>query len=256
MWIIYSIRSVFFNVAYYSFAVLFLGLVTLPLCYIGSEKSVRRMVDVFCRGSRWLARWVMGIKTEYRGLENMPKDAGFILASAHQSNMDPIITFPVHAGVTALAKKELFATPIVGKILSNMGIIRIDRQSKNAHAAMAGVGEQVVANKNLLIIYPQGTRVPVGKTKRLKSGAYHLQADTGLPVIPVATNSGVFWTKGFFHRSGTAVYEVQPPMNAGLRKEAFMKQLEAIVVDRSHELITEAGYANLLPASKKADSEQ
>lgn len=251
MLIINAIRSLLFNVAFYSFGILFLGLVTLPLCYIGNEHSVRRMVDVFCRGARWLARWVMGIKTEYRGLENLPHDTGFILAAAHQSNMDPILTFPIHGGVTALAKKELFSMPIVGKILSNMGIIRIDRQSKNAHSAMEGVGEQVAAKKSLLIIYPQGTRVPVGQTKRMKSGAYHLHAESGLPVIPVATNTGAFWTKGFLHRSGQAVYEIHPQMEPGLSKEAFMEKLEEIVVDRSHTLIAEAGYAALLPAPTK-----
>ena len=253
MRILDGIRSLFFNVAFYSYGILFLGLVVLPFCYIGNEKIVRYLVDVFCRGGRGMARWVMGIKYEYRGLEHIPNDTGFIMAAAHQSNLDPIMTFPVRAGVTALAKKELFATPIVGQILKKMGIIRIDRQSKKAHSAMEGVGQQVKANKNLLIIYPQGTRVPVGQTKQLKSGAYHVALDTGLPVIPVATNTGLFWTKGFFHRSGHAVYEIHPPMENGLSKEAFMKKLEEIIVDRSHELMAEVGYANLLPGAKKTE---
>ena len=253
MRILDGIRSLFFNVAFYSYGILFLGLIVLPFCYIGNEKIVRNLVDVFCRGSRGMARWIMGIKYEYRGLEHIPADTGFILAAAHQSNLDPIMTFPVREGVTALAKKELFATPIVGQILRAMGIIRIDRQSKKAHTAMQGVGDQVKANKNLLIIYPQGTRVPVGETKRLKSGAYHVHADTSLPVIPVATNTGLFWTKGFFHRSGKAVYEIHPPMEAGLSKEAFMNKLEAIIVGRSHELMADAGYANLLPSAKQTE---
>ena len=251
MRILDGIRSLVFNVAFYSYGILFLGLVVLPFCYIGNEKIVRNLVDVFCRGGRGMARWVMGIKYEYRGLEHIPQDTGFIMAAAHQSNLDPIMTFPVRTGVTALAKKELFATPIVGQILKKMGIIRIDRGSKKAHAAMEGVGQQVKANKNLLIIYPQGTRVPVGQSKQLKSGAYHVHVDTGLPVIPVATNTGLFWTKGFCHRSGKAVYEVHPPMETGLSKEAFMQELEKTIVGRSHELMAEAGYGNLLPGTKQ-----
>jgi len=254
MRIIDGIRSVFFNIAFFSFSILFLGLVVLPFCYIGNEKIVRRLVDIYCRSARAIARWVMGIRYEYRGLHNIPADQGFVLAAAHQSNLDPIMTFPLKVGVTALAKKELFATPIVGQILVKMGIIRIDRQSKNAHKIMEGVGQQVKENKNLLIIYPQGTRVPVGQTKHLKSGAFHVHDDTGLAVIPVATNTGLFWTKGFFHRSGKAIYEIHPPMETGLEKSVFMDKLGKIVIDRSHELMAEAGYEHLLPAKNTDNS--
>lgn len=251
MWIIHAVRSVLFNIVFYGFSILFLGLVILPLCFVAGEKTVRGLVDFYCRAARGIAKWVMGIKYEYRGLEHIPEHDGFILAAAHQSNLDPIMTFPIRSGVTALAKKELFSTPIVGQILRKIGVIRIDRQSKNAHKAMHGVGQQVKDNNNLLIIYPQGTRVPVGQTKRLKSGAYHMHVDTGLTVVPVATNTGLFWTKGFFHRSGKAVYEVHPPMASSLEKDEFLKQLEEIVVDRSHTLMSEAGYAHLLPKPEK-----
>jgi len=250
MRIIDGIRSILFNIVFYGFSILFLGLVILPVCFIGNEKAVRGLVDFYCRTSRGIAKWVMGISYEYRGLENIPQDHSFILAAAHQSNLDPIMTFPLRSGVTALAKRELFATPIVGQILKKMGIIRIDRQAKNAHKDMQRVGEQVKKGNNLLIIYPQGTRVPVGKSKRLKSGVYHMHADTQLPVITVSTNTGLFWTKGFLHRSGHAVFEVHPPLELGLGKDAFMKKIEEHVVDRSHELMAEAGYANLLPPPK------
>jgi 1-acyl-sn-glycerol-3-phosphate acyltransferase len=189
----------------------------------------------------------MGIKYEYRGVENLPQEGGLILAAAHQSNLDAIMTFPLRNDVTALAKRELFALPIIGPILRKMRIIRIDRQAKTAHKGMQGVGEQVVEQGRPLLVYPQATRVPIGKTKRLKSGAYHIHADTGLPVVPVSTNTGLFWRKGFFHRSGKAVYEIGPAFPEGLDKDDFMDKMHAYVVDRSHELVAEAGYANLLP---------
>jgi len=252
MRIVDGIRSIFFNVIFIGFSILFLGLVVLPFCFGKSEARVRALVDVYCRSCCFIARWVMGIRHEYRGLENLPKEGGFILAAAHQSNMDPIMTFPLHPGVTALAKKELFSTPIVGQILRKMGIIRIDRQAKNAHKGMEDVGRQVTEQGLLLIVYPQGTRVPIGQSKRLKTGAYHMHADTGLPVIPVSTNTGLFWTKGFFHRSGKAVYEIGPQFPPGLTKDAFMERLNHYVVEHSHELIAEAGYSALLPSAQNS----
>jgi 1-acyl-sn-glycerol-3-phosphate acyltransferase len=255
MRLIDGIRSVFFNIIFLAWTVLFLGLIVLPLCFVSNEKTVRRGVHWYCIGCIGIARWVMGIRYEYRGVENIPTEGGFILAAAHQSNLDAMMTFPLRNDVTALAKRELFSLPIIGPILRKMQIIRIDRQAKNAHKGMQGVGEQVVEQGSLLLVYPQATRVPIGQVKRLKSGAFFLYADTGLPVVPTSTNVGLFWTKGFFHRSGKAVYEIGPAFPVGLSKDDFMKRLHGYVVDRSHELVAEAGYSELLPppeAVKKA----
>ncbi|MEX0299073.1 MAG: lysophospholipid acyltransferase family protein [Kordiimonas sp.] len=214
---------------------------------------MRAGVNFYCASCIWLARWVMGIKLEHRGLEHCPKEGGFILAAAHQSNMDPMIAYCVRSDVSALAKKELFSTPFVGPILKKMQIVRIDRQAKDAHKGMSNVAKHIVEMDRPLIVYPQATRVLIGQTKKLKSGAYFVHQDTKLPVVPVATNTGLFWSKGFWHRSGTAVFEFGEPLPADLSKDAFMKQLKAHVVDRSDELVTEAGYGHLLPAhdSKK-----
>ena len=249
MRLIDGIRSVFFNIAFYSWTLLFLGLVVLPLCFVAGESVVRRGVNRYCVGSRGIARWVMGIKYEYRGLENLPKEGGLILAAAHQSNLDAIMTFPLRNDVTALAKTGTFLCANYWcNSFQKCGLSKSIGQAKDAHKSMQYVGEQVVEQARPMIVYPQATRVPIGQTKRLKPGAYHMHADTGLPVIPVSTNTGLFWRKGFFHRSGTAVYEIGPAFPQGLGKEDFMKTMHKYVVDRSHELVEEAGYANLLPS--------
>ncbi len=249
MRLINAIRSILFNIIFVLFGIFYLGLVAMPMLLFKTEKQMRWAIGVFCRGCLFIARWVMGIKIEYRGLENLPTEGGFILAAAHQSNMDPIMTYPVRGDVTALAKKELFATPFVGQALKKINIVRIDRQSHNAHKDMKRVGTVVQEQERPLIVYPQATRVPVGQTKRLKSGAYHLYQDTGLPVVTVATNTGLFWSKGFWHRSGTAVFEVHAPFPVDMEKDDFMQRLQNEVVDRSHELMAEAGYEHLLPKS-------
>lgn len=252
--VINAIRSILFNVVFYLFGIVFLSLIAMPTLLFKTEKQMRWAVGAFCRGSLFIARWVMGIKTEYRGLENLPTEGGFILAAAHQSNMDPIMTYPVRGDVTALAKKELFAMPLVGPALRKINIVRIDRQSHNAHKDMKRVGEQVQEQARPLIVYPQATRVPIGQNKRLKSGAFHLYEDTGLPVVTVATNTGLFWGKGFWHRSGTAVFEVHPAFPQGLQKDEFMSRLQQDVVERSRELVTEAGYGHLLPKTSDTKS--
>lgn len=243
-----AIRSVLFNVIFVVWSLIFLGVFVAPLCFFASEKTVRKGVGLYCAGSVKLAHLLMGIKSEFRGLENCPKEGAFILAAAHQSNMDPMLAYCVRGDVSALAKKELFSMPFVGTILRKMQIVRIDRQAKNAHKGMDDVAEHIVELGRPLIVYPQATRVPIGQKKKLKAGAYHLHEDTKLPVVPVATNTGLFWTKGMWHRSGTAVFEFGEPFPSGLSKSEFMERLEGHVVVRSNELVEEAGYGNLLPA--------
>lgn len=250
-----AIRSIFFNIIFYIFSILFLGLVVTPLCFTGSEKIVRWGVGAYCRNSVRLARWVMGIKVEFRGVENLPESGALILAAAHQSNMDPMLAYCLRGDVTALAKKELFNTPFVGRILRHMKVVRIDRQARDAHKGMDAVGKQVMELGKPLIIYPQATRTAIGKYRKLKSGVYYMHRDNDLPVIAVATTTGLCWTRGFWHRSGTVVFDIREPFPSGLEKDEFMALLKEWVVDHSDDLVREAGYGHLLPKSQPRDTE-
>lgn len=239
-------RSLLFNLIFYPFTLLFCGLVVAPLCFAKTDGPVRRGIGWYCVGSLWIARVFAGVKREYRGETNIPKDGAFIFAAAHQSNMDPMLKFMLRSDVTALAKRQLFSLPFIGPILKKAHIIRIDRESKNAHRSMDDVVEHVLESQRPLIVYPQATRVAPGSYKKLKTGAYYLYKDSELPVIPVATNTGLFWTRGFWHRAGTAVFQVGEPFPPGLSKEEFMARMETEVVQKSDDLMREAGYGKLL----------
>ncbi|TNE67071.1 MAG: 1-acyl-sn-glycerol-3-phosphate acyltransferase [Alphaproteobacteria bacterium] len=241
-----AVRSILFNLSFYLFTIVYCGLFMVPLCLLSSDGPVRRAVLFYCQTSIWLARWIMGVRLDLRNIDLLPKSGAYILCAAHQSYMDPIIVYCLRKDVTALAKKELFSLPLVGTVLKKIKIVRIDRQSHTAHQGMEAVASHVVELGRPLIVYPQATRVPIGQSRRLKSGSYYLQTDTGLPVYTVATNTGLFWSKGFWHRPGTAVFEVTGQVPAGLDKDAFMAALDEKVVRRSAELITEAGYGKLL----------
>lgn len=240
MSIITMIRSILFNIAFYIFAIIYIASLIL-LCVWPNDWLVRKGIMGFCHGCSFLARIIMGIKIEYRGIEKLPKDSALILLSKHQSYFDPILAFKIRPDVTALAKKELFNTPFLGTVLRKANIIRVDRQSRTAHEAMPLAGQHVVDSRRALIVYPEATRVTVGKEKKLKSGAYHLQKDHELPVYPVSTNAGVFWSNGFWHSSGTAIYQIGDPFPSGLSKSEFMVRAQKEVVDASDNLMLEAG---------------
>lgn len=115
--LINGIRSILFNLTYYPFTLIYCSIGLMPLCLFKSDKPLRKGIHIYCVGSLWLARWVMGIRHEYRGTEKLPKEGAFIFAAAHQSNMDPIMTFPLRNDLTALAKKQLFLIPFIGRRL-------------------------------------------------------------------------------------------------------------------------------------------
>jgi len=241
------IRSLFFNLVFYPFTLIFCGLIVAPLCFARTDGPVRRGITWYCKGSLWVVRLCSGIRYEHRFADKLPKDGALIIAAAHQSNMDPMLTYLLRSDVTALAKKELFSVPFIGSILKKARIIKIDREAKTAHRSMHDVADHVNESGRPLIVYPQATRVPIGARKALKSGAFYLYRDAGLTVYPVATNTGLFWTRGFWHRAGTAVFQVGDPFPSGLSKEAFMKRLHHEVVVKSNDLVREAGYGDLLP---------
>lgn len=235
-------RSIFFNLSFYVFTLVYATVFMLPFVLFKTDKQLRKSIYIYCWGSLFLARWVMGIKQTFRGHEKLPAEGSYILAAAHQSYMDPMMAYIIRQDVTALAKKELFSTPVIGSLLKKCRIIRIDRESGKAHNMMEGVVDQANKLGRPIIIYPQATRVKPGRYVALKSGAYFLQKSGDLPVYTVATTTGAFWTKGFWHRSGHAIFDVIRLVPAGLSKADFMDILEKDIVEKSDTLFKEVGF--------------
>ena len=234
------IRSLLLNIIYYVGTPLWSALM-MPLLLASSRHPMQKAIHIWVRFMVWAMQNIAGIKLDIRGLEHAPRDRAFLLVSKHQSNGDPFVDYYLFPHVSALAKKELFSVPFIGPALKKLEIIRIDRASGRAHKGMDTIAEKVIAAKRPLIIFPEGTRVPVGEQRKLKSGAYYLQKDNDLPVVTVASNMGQFWPKGRFWRTpGTAIFEIHPAMPKGLTKKAFMTELEKRIVHRSNEIMVAA----------------
>ncbi len=93
-----------------------------------------------------------------------------------------------------------------------------------------------------MLIYPQGTRLAPGQTAPLSGGGFALQEATGLPVVPVALNSGWFWPKrGLAKRGGVITVQFLPEIAAGLARKPFMHQLEQAIETAQLALDKQAG---------------
>lgn len=184
-------------------------------------------------------RWIGGVKVEFRGLEHMPVGAGLI-AGKHQSMLDVIAPFAVLPDNCFIMKKELAPLPFFGWFAVKTRMIAVDRSAHSkALKDMVRQARLRFAEGRQMLIFPEGTRAPVGAPADYKPGIAALYRDLDCPCTPMATNSGVHWpAHGFRRYPGTVVYEFLPAIPAGLKRAEFMAVLEERIEGASGALLS------------------
>ena len=127
-------------------------------------------------------------------------------------------------------KRELADLPLFGWMTRRYGVIPVERSAgAKALRKLVEQGQQAVASGRSVIIYPEGTRVRVGDTPELRSGFAALYRAIGLPVVPVATDSGRLWGRGFVHRPGTVTLKVGETIPPGLKRAEIESRVHAAI---------------------------
>ncbi len=124
-------------------------------------------------------------------------------------------------------------------------------------AEMAARAKIELRRGRQLIIFPEGTRRPPGAAPRYKYGVAHLYGETGVPCLPVALNSGLFWARrSLIRRPGTVLVEILDPIPPGLDPQAFLERLQSVIEAATGRLIAEGERDSdrraTLAASKRA----
>jgi 1-acyl-sn-glycerol-3-phosphate acyltransferase len=232
-----KLRSLFFFPLYLGGMAFFFILLS-PLLFF--PKSLAYLgLSVPARYTIWLVKWFGGIEYEFRGLDKFPKNNAFIIASQHQSSWEAYIFYKFFKLPIFIIKRELFHIPFAGWFGFKLGMIGVNRKGKR------GVIPQMVekAKKTLekggpLVIFPEGTRVPLGKKVPLKKGIGFLYKGLDVPVYPVVLTSGYFWHKSTLLNQGKLILEVLDPIHPGLSQEEFMETLTT-QIDEAHSRISE-----------------
>lgn len=121
------------------------------------------------------------------GMENVPKNKGFILCCNHTHFMDVAFLIPnFKRKINFMAKKELFKNKLIGKLFLKMGAFPVDRGSGSGAASAIKTGEEIVNRGEILGIFPEGTRSKDGKQKKAKSGVAIIAYETKAPILPVS----------------------------------------------------------------------
>ena len=235
------LRAWVFNLTFY-LGSLFWSIALLWILILPEEK-VRKFVHLFYyRYIYFITKHIMGIKLEIKGMEHLPKDGAYILASKHQSAYETVVLPYLIPNIAIILKEELTKIPLWGLYPTKLGMIAIDRSSgTRAMRSIVKGALKVKEQGRPILIFPQGTRVPPGETESYKSGVAKVYKDTALPIIPMALNAAVCWPKnGFIKKSGTITFEFLPMIPAGKKPQEMLKELENVLETHSHALLPPA----------------
>jgi len=127
---------------------------------------------------------------EHKGLENIPKDGGLIIAANHQSYGDPFwLAVPVKRPVRFLAWSEAFSWPVIGKAIRLLGAWPLNVQASDPAAIRRSL--TWLRDAGVVVIFPEGGRgLPDGSMTRMKGGAVRMALEADVPILPVTIRGG------------------------------------------------------------------
>jgi len=196
------------------------------------------------RATLWGLKRIAGLDYEIRG--NLPPP-GVLIASKHMSMWDTIALYLLLGEPFPVVKRELLRIPFYGWFVAKAGAIAIDRGGHaKALRRMLTEARAALAGGHAILIFPEGHRMAPGAAAEYKPGVAGLYAQLGVACVPVALNSGLFWTgpMGFIKKPGRIVLQFLEPIAPGLKARTFLETLEARIETATAGLVAE-GRASL-----------
>ena len=233
------IRSAVFACVFYVVTALFLVLGSWLL--LGPRTWAMKGLELHGRTSVWLLRILCGTHLEVRGHDKLPKSACLVVAK-HQSAWDTFGLVPLFRDPAIVLKDELKWIPFYGWFCVKFGHILVKRdKAASALKAMIRDARNRAAVGREIVIFPEGTRMAPGAEPDYKPGYVALYEGLGLPAVPLALNSGLYWPRRSYLRfPGTIVVEFLDPLPPGLPRAEFRARMETAIEEASCRLIREA----------------
>jgi len=239
-------RSLAFAAAFYVTTALFLVLGS--WLFFAPRSWAMAGLKVHALVSCWLLERIVGTRLEVRGLEKLPKGACLVV-SKHQSAWDTFGLIPLLRDPAVVLKDELKWIPFYGWFCLKFEHILVKRErAAAALKAMIRDGRARAAQVRDILIFPEGTRRAPGAPPDYKPGYIALYEGLGLPCVPLALNSGLYWPRrSLVRHPGTIIVEFLDPIPPGLPRKEFRDLLELRLEAACSRLIAEAarsGVAN------------
>ena len=229
------LRALLFNLVLFLSGAVFLSL-SMPALLMPRRFTIL-VGDIWFSFLLFALRIICGISHEIRGLENIP-DTPCIIAAKHQSAWDTFAFVTFIEDAAYVIKQELTRIPVYGWLLIKAAMVPVDRAAgAKALRNMIRTARSRLADGRHIVIFPEGTRTAPGQRRSYLPGVAALYSQLGVPVVPVALNSGLFWPRrAFLKRPGHIVVELLPPIPSGLPRREFMERLQSAIEDASARL--------------------
>mgnify|MGYP002622503996 CR=1 FL=1 len=186
----------------------------------------------------WAGRFFCGLDYVIEGRENIPRQASVVLCK-HSTVFETYAQLTTFPRQTWVLKRELKWIPLFGWGLALMKPIAIDRGAgRKAVTQVIRQGKDRLAEGTWVTVFPEGTRVPAGQTKKYGISGAALAAEAGCPVVPVAHNAGDFWPRrGLTKRPGLIRFCIGPPIEtAGRDPKAINAEAQAWIEGKMAEI--------------------
>ena len=246
------LRSILFNIAYWILSVLYVLLAVLCMVLPG-RKAVGWVVGRYTRRMVQVLRYLAGIRLTVVDREKVPDAC--IIAAKHQSWFDGYAMYSQFADLAFVTGDHLEHIPLLKGVLAKLGAIVVDNcGGHKARAALARNAAKANEAGRRILIYPEGHLAKAGERFRYKTGVWHMYSNFALPVVPVATNLGLFAPQQAFAKfPGRATLQFLDPIEPGLPRAEFMQRLESAIETQSDKLIAEARGLPVTPSLLVAD---
>lgn len=234
-------RSLLFNLLFFAFTGVAL-IACLPLMPLLDRAGRLALMAWWAERVLGLLRLTAGIRLRVTGAEHLPAEEPALIAAKHQSAFDTIVWLALLPRPAYVLKRELLWIPLYGWYVRAAGMIAVDRGAGPAAIRhLMRAGEAALAEGRQIVIFPEGTRTAPGERRPYQPGIAALYARSGLPVIPVATDSGLYWgRRAFRKRPGTITVAVLPPIPPGLPRDEMLERLEAAIEGETDRLLASA----------------
>ncbi len=236
-----AVRSLLFNLAFFGWTAI-ASLLALPAAFLTHRPgAIHAVARLWARGTFVLLKVLCRIDHRVSGLENLPAGP-CLIAAKHQSAWDTMIFSQLVERPSFVVKRELTRIPLFGWVLARSEMVPVDRAGgTKALRNMVATARQRLQAGYSIVIFPEGTRTAPGQQRPYHPGIAALYRELGVPVVPVALNSGLFWgRRNFVKRPGRIRLELLPPIPPGSPRREFIARLEQDIEGASRRLLEES----------------